>query len=160
MCIFSFVQVFANALLFLVCMYFQRLYMVLQHLFLTFLTQLLCRSVLYAVCGLKRLRILHDSTLSSTEFSRILLAMGIPPPHPTPAIPTATTLPPQPPWASLLTHVSSWTQVRILLGTFTQTWDFWTGGQAHTSLDELCQMALHRSSNPCQHLALPLCKFC
>lgn len=88
-------------------------------------------------------------------FPHILLAMGIPPPHPTPAISTATTLPPQLPWASLLTHVSSWTQARILLGTFTQTWDFWIGRQAHTSSDELCQMVLHRSSHPCQHLASP-----
>lgn len=91
MCLFLFVQVFANAVLF-VRMYFQRLYVALQHLFLPFLTQLLCGSVLYAVCGLKPPCILQDSMLSSTEFSHTFSwrwAFL----HPTPPLPS----PPLPP---------------------------------------------------------------
>lgn len=75
----------------------------------------------------------------------------LPPPHP------------QSHWMSILIHASLWTQVRILLGTLTHTWNFWRVGQAHTSFDELYQVAfmdVHRSRAPeslypCRHWALP-----
>lgn len=76
-------------------------------------------------------------------------------PPPTPATSTTTTLSPQPKWVSILPCVSSWTQVRILLGTLTQTWDVWIGEHVLPSFRELCQEALHWSLCLCQHLSLP-----
>ena len=75
--------------------------------------------------------------------------------HVSPATSTTTTLSPQPKWVSILPCVSSWTQVRILLGTLTQTWDVWIGEHVLPSFRELCQEALHWSLCLCQHLSLP-----
>lgn len=84
----------------------------------------------------------------------ILPVMGIPPPRPQP-LPPPPLLPShhnQSGWASF--PVSSCTQVRILLGTLTQTWDVRTGEHVLPSSSELCQEALRWSPCLCQHLSL------